>query len=56
MYSIKLIHNMIMQCVHFGCFSPLHWAAEHGHYELAEMLINRGADVDGKGWRVGACS
>ena len=26
--------------------TALHWAAEHGHKEVAELLIDYGADVD----------
>ena len=28
--------------------TPLHWAASHGHKEIAELLIAAGADVNAK--------
>jgi hypothetical protein len=27
---------------------PLHWAARHGHYEAAKLLIESGADINGR--------
>ena len=37
--------NLIQQ--YRGHFSPLHWAAYKGHYEMVKMLIEKGADVQG---------
>ena len=38
-------------------FSPLHWAARHGHGQVVELLISRGmysvfTSRSGKGWHM----
>ena len=27
-------------------FSPLHWALQYGHVNIARLLLDRGADID----------
>ena len=37
-----------MNAKNFGRNTALHWAAYHGHKEIAELLIGNGADVNAK--------
>jgi ankyrin repeat protein len=33
-------------------FTPLHYASEYGHLQIAQLLINKGADFEAKGGHV----
>ena len=35
-----------LQLPNNGGFTPLHVAAKHGHYEVVQVLIRHGADVN----------
>lgn len=32
-----------------GCYTPLHIATEQGHFDIVKMLVEHGADLDGRG-------
>lgn len=50
MMECEAIESISNQSVHLPGWTPLHEACNHGHFNVASLLIKTGANVNAKGY------